>query len=73
MGLGNKELALVLLMLLAKMGAFSHWPMFLFEQKLDDVAHQLEHCKTSEDWKLWRCVKTVLETDRDKKFVLEKS
>ncbi|KAJ4298552.1 hypothetical protein N0V88_003582 [Collariella sp. IMI 366227] len=73
MGLGNKELALVLLMLLAKMGAFSHWPMFLFEQKLDDVTHQLGHCKTPEDWKLWRCVQTVLETDRNKKFVLAKS
>ncbi|KAL2127998.1 hypothetical protein VTI74DRAFT_9858 [Chaetomium olivicolor] len=70
MSLGDKKLALVLIVLMAKMGAFTHWPLFLFEQKLDSVARQLELCEASEAWKLWRCAQVVLETDRDRKLAL---
>ncbi|KAL2180836.1 uncharacterized protein P884DRAFT_49776 [Thermothelomyces heterothallicus CBS 202.75] len=54
MALGDKQLAFLLLTLWVELRAFEHWPEFLRHQGLEAAAHQLEHCDSPTDWKLWK-------------------
>ncbi|AEO65107.1 uncharacterized protein THITE_2111746 [Thermothielavioides terrestris NRRL 8126] len=60
----DRQLALVIFLLLAQMDAFSHWPLFLIEQKLD-AARQLQQTAPPADRLLWQFAGTVLENYGD--------
>lgn len=64
MAMSDKQLASVMLLLLAGIGAFRHWPLFLLEQKLEAAAQAQQNALVA-DRHLWWCAGIVLEHYRE--------
>ncbi|KAK4043757.1 hypothetical protein C8A01DRAFT_32076 [Parachaetomium inaequale] len=72
LNLADKELAVVLLILLSQLRAFQDWPTFLVEQELGEIARQIEHSETLAGRKLWSYAGAVMGPVGDLRQVVHK-